>query len=93
MVEYAYAFTLYDNANVINEGYHYVVAKDINGNILGYKQYIPGIEESPEWKPEDMVHIYFSRKRGLTFGTPLCYPVIDDIKALRKIEQNIEIQR
>ena len=68
-----------------------LVAKDINGNILGYKQHIPGIEESPEWKPEDMVHIYFSRKKGLTFGTPLCYPVIDDIKALRKIEQNIEI--
>ena len=30
MAEYAYAFTLYNNANVINEGYHYVVASDIN---------------------------------------------------------------
>lgn len=30
MNEYAYAFTLYDNNGVINEGYHYVVAPDIN---------------------------------------------------------------
>lgn len=30
MSEYAYAFKLYDNGNVINEGYHYVIASDIN---------------------------------------------------------------
>lgn len=68
-----------------------LIAKDQHGKIIKYKQYIPGIEISPEWFPEDMIHIYCSRKRGLSFGTPLCFPVIDDIKAVRKIEQNIEI--
>ncbi len=41
MVEYAYAFTLYDNANVINEGYHYVVAKDINEAQMILKRAFP----------------------------------------------------
>jgi hypothetical protein len=67
------------------------IAKTTNGEIIGYRQSIKGAIEEPEWVPEDMIHIYYSRKRGLSFGTPLCYPVIDDIKALRKIEQNIEI--
>lgn len=67
------------------------IAKTENGEILGYRQSIYGSSNSPEWWPEDMIHMYYSRKRGLSFGTPLCYPVIDDIKALRKIEQNIEI--
>lgn len=41
MAEYAYAFTLYDNANVINEGYHYVVAKDIDEAQMVIKRAFP----------------------------------------------------
>lgn len=40
---------------------------------------------------EDVVHFYFNKKEGLMFGTPTLVPVIDDIRALRKIEENIEL--
>ena len=67
------------------------VAKQDNGEIIKYKQEIPGVTRRPEWKPEDVVHMYMSRKVGLTFGTPMIVPVLDDIRALRRMEENIEI--
>jgi hypothetical protein len=44
-----------------------------------------------DFDPADIVHIHFDRKEGFLFGTPLIMPVIDDIRALRKIEENIEL--
>lgn len=41
--------------------------------------------------PKNVVHITFDRKDGFIFGTPQLIPVIDDIRALRKIEENIEL--
>lgn len=41
MSEYAYAFTLYNSGNVINDGYHYVIAKDINEAQKILKQTFP----------------------------------------------------
>ena len=67
------------------------VAKQDNGELIRYKQEIPGISRSPEWKPDDVIHMYMSRKVGLTFGTPMVVPVLDDIRALRRMEENIEV--
>jgi len=44
-----------------------------------------------EHSPENIVHIFYDRKEGFVFGTPTLVPVIDDIRALRKIEENIEL--
>jgi len=44
-----------------------------------------------EWDPRDIVHVYFDRKEGFIFGTPMLVPVVDDIRALRKIEENVEL--
>jgi hypothetical protein len=44
-----------------------------------------------DFKPEDILHFTFDRKEGFIFGTPTIVPVIDDIRALRKIEENIEL--
>jgi len=44
-----------------------------------------------EWDPRDIVHFYFDRKEGFIFGTPTLVPVVDDIRALRKIEENVEL--
>jgi hypothetical protein len=41
--------------------------------------------------PDNMVHGYYNRKDGFIFGTPTLIPVIDDIRALRKIEENVEL--
>lgn len=40
---------------------------------------------------KNVIHIHFDRKDGFVFGTPGLIPVIDDIRALRKIEENIEL--
>lgn len=51
------------------------------------------IDESKkvEFVPDDIIHMTFNRKEGFIFGTPSTVPVIDDIRALRKIEENVEL--
>lgn len=44
-----------------------------------------------EFSPNDVIHFYYDRKDGFLFGTPTIIPVIDDVRALRKIEENIEL--
>lgn len=41
--------------------------------------------------PNNVLHFYYDRKEGFVFGTPTLIPVVDDIRALRKIEENIEL--
>lgn len=43
------------------------------------------------WYPENMIHIVYSKKPGMRVGTPMVWPVMDDIRALRRIEQNVEL--
>lgn len=62
-----------------------------------------GVREIKEWwqmmggrirkkfDPEDVVHIAFRRRKGHIFGTPYVVPVLDDILALRRIEELVEI--
>lgn len=44
-----------------------------------------------EYKIENIVHFTFKRKEGFVTGTPSIVPVIDDVKVLRKIEENVEL--
>ena len=63
----------------------------VKGNkIVSWEQRIHG-KEPKTFKIEDVVHIYFNKKDGFIFGTPTIVPVIDDVRALRKIEENIEL--
>lgn len=66
------------------------VDTDGSGRPLKWRQMLPSGAHL-EFAPEDIVHIHFDRKEGFLFGTPLIQPVIDDIRALRKIEENIEL--
>lgn len=66
------------------------VDMDISGKPTRWRQKMPnGILK--EFAPEDVVHFTFDRKEGLMYGTPILTPVVDDIRALRKIEENIEL--
>lgn len=38
-------------------------------------------------EPEDVVHITVDRKTGMVFGTPYLVSVLDDVRALRKLEE------
>lgn len=40
-----------------------------------------------EYNVHDVVHISVDRKTGFTYGTPYLMPVLDDIRALRKLEE------
>ncbi len=63
----------------------------VSGNkISKWRQRMPdGFKK--EYNRKDIVHFYMDRKEGFVFGTPTIVPVLDDIRALRKIEENIEL--
>lgn len=44
----------------------------------------------PSWQPEDVIHFYIDRKPGRIFGTPFVVSVMDDIIALRQVEEDIQ---
>ncbi|MCW4027317.1 MAG: hypothetical protein NWE76_07545, partial [Candidatus Bathyarchaeota archaeon] len=61
-----------------------------NDRLLSWRQRMPDGNKVP-YKLDNVVHIYHDRKEGFVFGTPITAPVMDDIRALRKIEENIEM--
>lgn len=60
------------------------------GRILGWKQQLPD-GTYREFAPENVVHFHLSRREGFLYGVPSLIPVIDDIRALRQIEENLEL--
>lgn len=68
------------------------ISKNEHGKIKHYTQNIrkEGVK-NPRWTPVNMIHMVKDREAGLTFGTPMVAPVIDDIQALRRMEENIEM--
>lgn len=44
-----------------------------------------------DYVPEDIIHLCWNRKPGHLFGTPLSNAVRDDIFALRRLEENVEL--
>lgn len=55
-----------------------------------YKQIMPD-GRFREYSPDDVVHLYYDKRPGFNTGKPTIIPTIDDIRALRRIEQNIEM--
>jgi hypothetical protein len=64
--------------------------RDENGTIKKIKQTVRG-KEDKEFDPEDVVHFAFDKREGFSIGTPGIVPVKDDIRALRRIEENVEL--
>jgi hypothetical protein len=64
--------------------------RDDNGKVLKYRQLLPN-GRYKDFNPDDVIHIYFRKKKGFLVGTPSLIPVKDDIRALRRIEENIEM--
>lgn len=62
---------------------------DPNGNILGYKQRVGAWKK--EYTKDEVVHIAMDKRPGMILGTPPLEYVKDDIIALRKIEENVEL--
>jgi len=64
--------------------------RDEHGKILKYEQNIRG-KNPVEFNPEDIIHFYLDKRNGFSVGTPILTPVADDIRALRRIEENVEL--
>lgn len=66
------------------------VRRDKNRKITHYRQdMLDG--RYKEFPARDVIHFYSYRKSGYIFGTPGIIPVKDDIRALRRIEENVEL--
>lgn len=63
--------------------------RDEFGTVKKYRQELYG-KAPKEFAPEDVVHFYFDKREGFAVGTPSLVPVKDDIRALRRIEENVE---
>lgn len=66
------------------------VKLDQNGVVELWRQYVPGRQEKT-YRRESVSHIAFNRRDGFIFGIPTIIPVLDDIRALRRIEELAEI--
>lgn len=64
--------------------------RDKKGNVLSYRQEIYN-KDPIEFKPEEVVHFYFNKREGFSIGTPDIVSVKADIRALRRIEENVEL--
>lgn len=64
--------------------------RDEYGRIVKYEQEVYG-KVAKEFKPEDVIHFYLDKREGYSIGTPVLTPVKDDIRALRRIEENLEL--
>lgn len=64
--------------------------RDEYGKIIKYAQEVYG-KTTKEFDPDDVIHFYFDKREGFAVGTPDLVPVKDDIRALRRIEENVEL--
>lgn len=66
------------------------VSVDNYGKVSKWRLKIPS-GQYKDFNPQDVIHFTFDRKEGFIFGTPTVVPVLDDIRALRRIEQDVEL--
>ena len=67
------------------------VRQNKSGGINGWRQYIPETGEESIFEWDEIICITMDRKSGFVFGTPYAIPVLDDILALRRLEELVEI--
>lgn len=61
--------------------------RDDYGTVMKWQQ--DNDKGKQEFDPNDVVHFYYKREKGKAYGTPFLVPVIDDVKALRRAEENV----
>lgn len=60
------------------------------GKVHQWRQMMPSGEYRLH-SPENVIHFTIDKREGFLYGTPVIVPVKDDIRALRTIEENIEM--
>lgn len=83
-------------------GYYVIPAETVEilrnryNKVLGYRQRFENLVEGfntrrqPRWKAEDVIHFAVDKKPGRAFGTPFIVSTLDDVIALRQMEEDIQ---
>lgn len=61
------------------------------GEIIKWRRYYGSARKYKDYRLEDVVHFKWDVKPGHVYGTPRTQPVRDDIFALRRLEENVEM--
>ena len=64
---------------------------DDNGVLIRWMRFFGGGGLPKKYPVEDVIFFHFDRKPGHFFGTPRTISVRDDILALRRLEENVEL--
>jgi hypothetical protein len=64
------------------------IARDENGRILQYQQDSGG-GTALTFRPEDIIHFTYKKPTGRAYGIPFIFNVLDDVKILRQLEENV----
>lgn len=51
---------------------------------------IQGVTNNPTWDASEVIHLYRDRKPGRAFGTPFVISALDDVIALRQLEEDVQ---
>jgi len=66
------------------------IARDEAGTLQKYQQKAPGGGgQGIEFKPEQVCHFAYKKPTGRAYGVPYLFNVMDDVKILRQIEENV----
>lgn len=66
------------------------IKNDDHGNPIRYLQEMPD-GRSVKFRVEDVIHFTFNRRAGFNFAAPGLLPAIDDVRLLRRLEENVEL--
>jgi hypothetical protein len=72
------------------------IYRDKYNRPVAYKQALDDYEpkndgnNEPRWSADEVIHLYMDRKPGRAFGTPFIINVLDDVIALRQIEEDVQ---
>ena len=67
------------------------IKRDNSGRIIKARQLMPDGKKSREFNGRDVVHFTIDRKVGRPIGTPIIEPVKDDVRALRRVEEHVDL--
>jgi hypothetical protein len=65
------------------------VKRDKFGVVKGWEQEIEEQEKPAKFKTQDIIHMYFKREPGKAFAYPSLLSVLDDVRALREMEERV----
>lgn len=70
------------------------ILRDKFNKPIAYKQELDDVisddNQDPIWDADQVIHLYLDRKPGRAFGTPFLISALDDVVALRQLEEDIQ---